>query len=333
MGIISYSALRTKTCAMRAMHLSGAQYDELKSKTSVSDAAAYLKYNTVYAPLFENVSERTLHRGDLERLLDSYLQSEVKKLYSFCTDEQKQILSYTYVRYEIDIIKSILRALYSGQSVQIAYNADGFFAKKLCFNPANAAQSASLRELLMQMKNTPYCEILTPPLDAGADLFVAESALDIYYFKYIWNMKNKALSGKDRQIAEESFGSEIDMKNLCWIYRQKRYYDMQSDLIFSAVIPIHYKIPRALLVKMVETPDVSRFIKLAKTTRYAALFENLGKRFIEQNYDEMVQRQMSKLIQNNPFSVASLIGYTHFLENEIAKIVTAVESIRYGINI
>ena len=68
MGVTAYSALRAKTAAMRAKHLSSAQYEELKSKASVSDAVAYLKYQTVYAPLLENVSERTVHRGYLERL-------------------------------------------------------------------------------------------------------------------------------------------------------------------------------------------------------------------------------------------------------------------------
>lgn len=89
MGVTAYSALQAKTAAMRAKHLSAAQYDELKSKASVSEAVAYLKYNTVYAPLLEHVSERTLHRGDLERLLDSYLQSEVQKALQFLQRQPK----------------------------------------------------------------------------------------------------------------------------------------------------------------------------------------------------------------------------------------------------
>ena len=330
MGVTAYSALQAKTAAMRAKHLSAAQYDELKSKTSVSEAVAYLKYNTVYAPLLEHVSERTVHRGDLERLLDSYLQSEVQKLYSFCSDSQKQILSYTYVRYEIGILKRILRALYAGKSVEIAFDTGGFFAGKLSFDPAAAAQAGSERELLAVVKNTPYYEVLAPPLSSGADLFVAESALDVYYFKYAWRMKGKALKGKDKKIIEESFGSEIDMKNLCWIYRQKRYYDMPGELIFATIIPIHYKIPREALIEMIRTPDVDSFVAMARQTRYARLFDGLDRRFIEQNYDEMVMRRMRKLMQADPFSIACLIGYTHFLESEIARIVTAVECIRYG---
>lgn len=66
---------------------------------------------------------------------------------------------------------------------------------------------------------------------------------------------------------EESFGSEIDMKNLCWIYRQKRYYNMPGELIFATIIPIHYKIPREALIEMIRTPDADSFVALARPNR------------------------------------------------------------------
>lgn len=330
--LFAYSAVRTKTAAMRAAHLSEAQYRELCQKPTVTDAVAYLKNNTVYASLLKDVNERTLHRGDLERMLDGYLQAEVQKLYRFCDENEKKILSYTYIRYEIRILKQILRAVYAGHPAEIIYEKDGFFAKKLSFDPAAAAQAQSPRELLELIRGTPYYAVLQPVLTAGADLFIVESALDIYYFKTVWRMKDKALQGKDKHIVEESFGSEIDMKNLCWIYRQKKYYQIPGELIFSTIIPIHYKIPREFLIRLVNTPDVDAFVELARTTRYVPLFDGLEERFIEQNFDRMVEKLITRLLQNNPFSIAVLTGYTHFLEREIAKIITAVESIRYGAN-
>lgn len=332
MSIRAYSALRAKTAAMRAGHLSRAQYEELKSKASVSDAVAYLKYNTVYGTLLKHVSERTVHRGDLERLLDRYLQAEVQKLYSFCNDSQKKVLSYTYVRYEINLLKRILRALYTGGKAEIAYEAEGFFAKKLSIDVAACAQADSARALIGALSGTPYEAVLAPPLGAGADLFVTESALDAYYFRYAWRTALRTLKGKDKQIVEEAFGSEIDMTNLCWIYRQKRYYNMPGELIFTTIIPVHYKIPRDKLIELVNTPDTESFVALARTTRYAPLFDGLDERFIEQNYNRMIERLLEKQMRENPFSIASLIGYLYFLEGELARIVTAVERIRYGVS-
>ncbi len=331
MSIRAYSALRAKTAAMRAGHLDRAQYEELKSKASVSDAVAYLKYNTVYGTLLEHVSERTVHRGDLERLLDRYLQAEVQKLYSFCNDSQKKVLSYTYMRYEINLLKHILRALYTGEKAEIAYEAEGFFSGKLSIDVAACAQADSAYALLSALSGTPYEAVLAPPLGAGADLFVAEAALDAYYFRCAWRTALRTLKGKDRQIVEEIFGSEIDMTNLCWIYRQKRYYNMPGELIFTTIIPVHYKIPRDRLIALVNTPDTESFVAQARTTRYAPLFNGLEERFIEQNYNEMIERLIEKQMRENPFSIASLVGYLYFLEGELARIVTAVERIRYGV--
>ena len=105
MGVTAYSALQAKTAAMRAKHLSAAQYDELKGKTSVSEAVAYLKYNTVYAPLLEHVSERTVPRRFGAAVRQLFAVRGAKAL-QFCSDSKKQILSYTYVRYEIGILKA-----------------------------------------------------------------------------------------------------------------------------------------------------------------------------------------------------------------------------------
>ena len=63
---------------------------------------------------------------------------------------------------------------------------------------------------------------------------------------------------------------------------------------------------------MIRTPDADSFVALARQTRYARLFDGLDSRFIEQNYDEMVMARMRKLMQADPFSIACLIGYTHF---------------------
>jgi len=330
----TYSAIRAKTAAMRARHLSDAQYAELLSKPTVSDVCSYLKNNTVYAPLFEGYNERNLHRGEVETLLDGYMQSEVHKLYCFCGRSAREMLSYTYIRYEIEQLKAILRGILTGTHLSIKYDMQNFFHKKLTVDLEQAAAAGSVREFLNVIADSPYYEVLAPVLaQSGVDLYAFEMLLDVYYFKHMWKVKDKALHGEDKAIVTALFGREIDMLNLCWIYRCKRYYDMDSSLIFPAIIPIHHKISKTALAEMINTADTDGFIKLALQTQYKELFTETDTRFIEQNYTQLAHKRMRALTRKHPYSIASVLGYTHFLELEISRITAAIESIRYGIQI
>ncbi len=330
--LFNYSALHSKTSAMTARHLTEQQYAELADKQSVADACSYLKNNTVYAPLFEGINERELHRSDIERLLDGYMQSEVQKLYNFADMSTRRLVSYTYFRYEINLLKQVLRGILSTDPIKLEYNNNNFFYTKLAVDLKKLSESKTIREFLAAVEGTPYYKVLSPPLSQPkTDLFTVEMHLDGYYFRRMWQLKDKALKGQDKKVITQSFGGEIDMLNLMWIYRFKKYYQLDNELIFPSIIPIHYKISQAKLTEMVYAPDLPAFLQLAAASPYAALFENLDSRFIEQNYTKLVYDRISKMMREYPFSIISILGYVHFLETEIKRIVTVIESIRYGV--
>ena len=331
-AMFSYSALHSKTAAMRARHLSAEQLAELSAKDTVADACTYLKNETVYSVIFAGYNERNLHRGDIELLLDGYLQSEVRKLYSFCNRQQRSILSYTYLRYEIEQLKNILRHILSGRPANIKYDTDSFFNGKLSIDLERLSQCTSIREFLQAVEGTPYHQILFPPLSqSNADLYVVEMHLDAYYFRHMWRIKDKMLGGNDKKIVSEAFGREIDMLNLMWIYRCKRYYNMEHEMIFPAIIPIHHKISKQWLQDIIATADLQSFLSMAEQTPYFALFDSLAERFIEQNYTAITANNMRRMIRRSPFSIACVTVYLHFMEQEISSIITTIEAIRYGV--
>ena len=330
-SLIDYSAVHTKAAAMLARHLSQQQYAELAAKPTVADACTYLKNNTVYASLFKGYNERNLHRGDIERLLEGYMQSEIQKIYHFSSLSVRKMLSYTVVRYEIELLKLALRGVLTADFIPLPYDRESFFVSKLSFDIQRLAQAQTARDYLAALEGSAYHRVLSSALSqAHIDLFTCEMLLDNYYFKYAWKLKDKALSGKDREIVSESLGGEIDMLNLMWIYRCKKYYQLDSELIYSDIIPIYYKIPRQKLGALIRTADLNAYLRAVKQTPYDALFGDLDNRFIEQNYSDLVLRRSRRLVKKYPFSIASVIGYLHGLEVEIHNITTIIESIRYG---
>lgn len=330
-ALFSYSAIRTKTSAMRARHLTAEAYSALMNKTSVAEACSYLKHHTVYRDIFSGYNERELHRGQIEQLLDHYLQTEVSKLYQFCAPPARKLLSYTCIRYEAEQLKRKIRSIFSGIPVEYAAKDDDFFARKSQLNFHQIFSCSSAGELLICLKGTPYYDILYPVLTSAFDLYSAEQTLDSYYFKQIWKLKDRVLSGKDTKIAAYAFGTDIDMLNLIWIFRQKKYYQLEGARIISSIIPIHYLLPRDTLMKLAYSSDISQFLNLAEKTPYARLFTGEAHTFIEQAYYDLSYQLTQSLVLKNPYSIACVIGYVTFLMHEIHRLITVIEKIRYGV--
>ena len=330
LSLIKYAGISTKTAAMKQKHLDKEQYLELAAKHSVTEVCSYLKNHTVYANVLGGLNEKQLHRDQLEELLNRYLESEVKKIFSFSKGNIRKILNYIFVRYTIEQIKAAMRIIESGEP-NSGRTEDGFFAQKADANIAAIQAATSYRQLLEALEGTQYHSILEVYITRKIGIFQMEMALDAYFFQYVWKSKDKLLKGLDKAITTNSLGREIDMLNLIWVYRCKRYYRLESELIYAHIIPIHYKISKSELVELIGTPDVEAFLKKIKKTIYAKLFENKGKRSIEQNYAHIVLDIAKKNRRTHPFSIAALISYIHLIEIEIKNITSIIESVRYGL--
>lgn len=69
-NLLAYSALTTKIKAMHSKLLTNEQYEELAHFTTVADAFAYLQKLPYYEELFADIDPSTIHRGQIEWLLN-----------------------------------------------------------------------------------------------------------------------------------------------------------------------------------------------------------------------------------------------------------------------
>ena len=67
-------------------------------------------------------------------------------------------------------------------------------------------------------------------------------ALDLYYYTSTWKEQKKILKKSDLELFMRDRGSKIDLLNIQWIYRAKKYYNMKPADIYLMLIPIHYKL-------------------------------------------------------------------------------------------
>lgn len=67
-------------------------------------------------------------------------------------------------------------------------------------------------------------------------------------------------------------GTEIDLQNILWIYRLKRFYQMFDSRVYSHLVPVRHRLAEEVIEKMVTGRDVASLQSALAATTYAHLF-------------------------------------------------------------
>ena len=141
------------------------------------------------------------------------------------------------------------------------------------------------------------------------------------------------LAAKEKTAMECLVGTEIDMLNLIWIYRGKKYFKFSDEKLYTHLIPVHYRLNESLIKQMVSAKKVEEMIAVAEKTRYKSLFKNLLEGFyVDENFRRDMHYLSKKIFRNSPNTVAGLVAYLDIKEIEILDVVRVIEGIRYGLN-
>lgn len=333
--LTKYGAIMAKVSVMKRGLLTRDDYIALINKRSVAELTSYLKNETSYGPVLETVNENDVHRGELERLMNNALIEDVVKLYRFDNGENQKFYTYVFIRAEIEILKLMLRRL-SNDEADLGWAAEvpEFFRKHFTINLDLLSKSTTLKELLENLSGSRYESVIAPllSLKEHQNLLSVEMTLDMYYYSVVDKLKAELTDIEDRKLLDETVGSEVDMLNLLWIYRCKKYFDMPKELIYSFIIPNKYKLGKKTIMELVEAPSAEDFLEVVKRTPYRNTFVREAGEFFERSYKKFVYRMHQKKVKECPFSIESAISYLHFKEFEIDNLTSIIEGIRYGLS-
>ena len=332
-NVMAYSGIVTKVRAMQAKLLTQEDFENIASMKSVLDIIAFLKGKPAYGELLNQMDESLYHRGNIEKVLYQSLYNDYTRLFRFGSMEQKKFLKLYLKRYEVDVINYCLRIVFNhyDKPFDLNYKKE-FFDRYSQITIDRLITSKNIDELVDNLRDTEYYSPLKKLRDSGAaTLFDYDLALDLYYFTTLWRSKRRLLKKKELEIFTRDFGAKIDLLNLQWIYRAKKYYHMLPPDIYTLTIPIHYRIHVDEFKALVEAPSVDEFANLMKKTVYARKYDFEQKKTTEQMYKECLHGLYLSDRRNNPYSIASITTYLFLKEEEIYKLTTALECVRYGL--
>lgn len=333
-NLLEYSGIVTKIRAMEAKLIKPEQFTEIANMRSVPEIVDYLRKNTAYSDVLSSLEEDQVHRGNIEKLLIQSLYYDYTKIYRFCGQKQRRFMKLLLKNYEIDLINYCLRIVINHyrQPFDLNYKR-AFFDRYSQISIEKLITSRTTDELVENLKGTEYYAPLKKLKDSqNVSLYDYNLTLDLYFYTSTWKEQKKVLKKSDLELFMRDRGSKIDLLNLQWIYRAKKYYNMKPADIYLMLIPIHYKLSTELVKELVEAPGTEEFETAVMKTSYARHYNFRQNLTIEQMYADFLHHLYTVDRRRDPYSVAAINTYMFLKETEINRLTTAMECVRYGLS-
>lgn len=284
---------------------------------------------TVYEPVFAN-PEIDIDPRIAEKLL---LEKEIEwhaELLQDLKGEVRELVAHFLEKYEIENIKTVLRTRGSRSDREnIDYIARGKLPHAIPYK--GLAEADTIEEAVNLLAGTPY---VRPAMEALEDyhekktLFPIETALEIDYYTRLKEKVSK-LSGRDRKVAENLIGIEIDQKNIEWLIRLKFYYDIPVADLLDYNIPGGKNVDRSRLIKVFQSESVETVLAVAleqffgRAAEFFASNPQAAKLYVLEiilwNY---LVSEARKVLGGFPFTIGTVLAYLILKRAEIRNLIT-----------
>ncbi len=333
MEAFSSNAILAKARSMYAKSMTKENYDELLKRRSVGEVVSYLKNETEYRFVLENVKESNIHRGELEQLLSKEFYSRISKLIRYASNDKKEFYHMGIMLGEIKLILNRVRTfdskIYTGYDLNIPV----YLAKQASFDVYELMNTSCYNDVLELLENTKYYEIFKmckPGINQKIDFNVLEKNLNKFYFDTYVHVIKKLYKGKKQRELLKVLYTNIELQNITKIYRLKKYFKASPDYIKTMLLLDYSRIPKHVMDELLSTPDADAFLKQLSNLSYHIYVDDKEYVFIEY-FANQIKYHLAKHYMR--FSTdASLVFMTYeiLLELEIENLKHIIEGVRYN---
>ncbi len=330
-GVFGYAAINARVRAMYAYLLSPQEWAELVNAADFNGLLGLLR-RTVYGPYLARVEESELTPRRAVYQIKSQMADNFVALIKVAPDQTCPLLSQFYRAFEVDNLKAVLRGIRSGASWdQVRYVL--FPLGKLGVLPAEAmVRSGNITAAVEMLRGTPYYDTLSYAMkrfNIEQSLFPLEVALDLSYWRDIWNEINK-LPSLDREKALQVLGSWLDINNLLWAIRYRIYYNLSEEEVINYTLPIGYKVRDVDIREIASGADIPQVVSrvFPSLTDVPNLLQEPRKGLpeLEAEMQRYVMEQNKKAFIGVPFHIGVPLAYLRLKAMEVQDLTVLIEA-------
>ncbi len=330
-GVFSYAAINTRVRALYATLLTMQEWNDLITAPNYSALISLLR-RTVYGPYLARVEEGNLTPRRAVYQIQNQMADDYEKIIRAAPDRTCPLITQLYRGFEVDNLKAELRGIRSGASWdQVRYLL--FPLGEHTVLPAEAMiQSGSVPAAIELLRGTPYYDVLSYAIrryNVEQSLFPIEVALDLNYWRQIWNDIQK-LSGEDRKQALLILGSLLDVNNLMWAIRYRVYYNLSEEEIINYTLPFGYRVQDADIRAIASGADIpqvaSRIYPNLPDISALLVDPKKGLPELEVKLMGYVLEQCRKAFIGYPFHIGTPLAYLILKKMEIQDLTVLIEA-------
>ncbi|WP_305768270.1 V-type ATPase subunit [Candidatus Epulonipiscium viviparus] len=328
---VSYYAVDAKLKSRKPFLLTREDFSRMIELKDIKQVITYISKKDTYRMfLEEHATEDGIHRNDLEVALWCVNVYEIEKMLHFMSGAYKEFFKLMLQLYELRDIELLIRALMRDE---LHNGLSKYFIHSKKYATVDFNRLLEARDIVEFTKilngSIYYSTVRT--IDKN-ELAVSEWHLEMKinaaYYKLL-KEKAKSLHEKDRVIATRILGERIDRLNVEWIYRAKRFYELNNEEILLYSLGKGYKISYNRLKNLCYVEDIAKFRVLANKYLGAEIFfesnDLLSKKVDNWLYSKLLEKE-------NISGIGKLMVYIYTLEMDQKDIIAIIEGLRYQLN-
>ncbi|MDD5194991.1 MAG: V-type ATPase subunit [Candidatus Omnitrophica bacterium] len=327
-----YAFANAKIRAMLSRLLNAETFSRLMDSKDIEEALEILKTT----PYTQAIQEHN-RKNDLKILDKMFCLNDLKiyrKVYATIpTKKEKEFVAILINRYEVEELKIILRSWHNKPE---AADLDNYLLnEKISFNIdyKKIISAQNIEEIILLLDDTPYKKPLIAAKEKFKEKgssFYLEAALDIDYYSRLSASISK-LSSLDKKIASKILGIEIDIENINWLIRLRKYYSLGLSEILSCVIPGGSWIDKDTVRSAYATDGLAKIAESVSLGPYAKIKDLISENayLIENFLYEILLREIKRALAGFPFTIGTVLGYLILKHRETRNVISLLYAKQY----
>jgi V/A-type H+/Na+-transporting ATPase subunit C len=331
--LAKYSFANAKIRAMLSYLLTAEDFNGLLEARDQEDALDLLK-KTRYSDVLQQVQPEDNNIVHLEReFLKNDLAVYRKVENTLAGQGEREFVSLLRQRYELEEIKVFLRIWH--QKLAVSWE-DYLVEGKICYDIdfKKLLSASSIEEFILLLDHTPYKAALLAGREKYKEKnssFYLEAALDIDYYRRLLACIDK-FTNADQKVARKILGIEVDIENINWLIRLRKYYALGIGEMLEWFIPGGQWINKEAVRKYYVTDGLTKVVESVSFGPYAKIKDLAQENvvLVENFLYEILLHQVRTALSGFPFTIGTVMGYLILKRQETRNIISLLNAKQYG---
>ena len=202
---LSSNALCAKAKAMYGYRLNEESYSDLCRKQTLGEMVTYLKSQTKYSGVLEDINVRNVHRRQVEAALNKEYFERCARLMKYAPKKNQDFYSQEVIGIEVQLIVDKVVSIKEKDQASFSLEIPDYLASKMSFNIYGLINVDNYKDLVTYLRDTRYYKILadfdfTAPIDINA---LERQMKSLFYSTYVAAIKKNFKGKEQKELLEE----------------------------------------------------------------------------------------------------------------------------------